>query len=299
MATGSWPSAIPSGPYDEFIQTDAAINKGNSGGPLFNMDGKVIGVNTAIISPSGGSIGIGFAAPSKTVVQVIDQLRRFGETRRGWLGVHIQRVTDGIAESLGMDKATGALVANVAPGSPAEKAGIKVGDVILSFDGTKVESMRNLPRMVARAVIGKTIDIDILRDEKKKTIKVTIAKLAQKKEKEKAEVKKSKEAEKTFLLGLSLSEMSAELRSRFKIEKDIDGVVVTDVDPESDAAKKRIMAGNVIVEVKGRELKGKKVKSAKDVEKVVEEARKSGASSVLLLIASGSGGVRFVALSLK
>ncbi|GBE43978.1 MAG TPA: Do family serine endopeptidase [Rhizobiales bacterium] len=289
---------INSGPYDEFIQTDAAINRGNSGGPLFDMEGKVIGVNTAIISPSGGSIGIGFAVPAKTVVHVVDQLRRFGETRRGWLGVHIQRVTDGIAESLGMDKATGALVANVAPGSPAEKSGIKVGDVVLSFDGTKVESMRNLPRLVARTAIGKTVEVEILRDEKKKILKVTIAKLA-KKEAAKAEIKESKEAEKTSLLGLSISPMSAELRSRFKIGKDVNGVVVTDVDPDSDAAKKRITAGNVIVEVKGKELKGKRVQSVKDVQKAVEEARKSGRSSVLLLIASGTGGVRFVALSLE
>ncbi len=290
---------INSGPYDEFIQTDAAINRGNSGGPLFDMEGKVIGVNTAIISPSGGSIGIGFAVPSKTVVDVVDQLRRFGEARRGWLGVHIQRVTDGIAESLGMEKASGALVANVAPGSPAEKAGVKVGDVILSFDGSMIDNMRKLPRLVARAAIGKTVEVEILRSEKKKTLKVTIAKLAKKKEPAKAEIKEPTETEKTSLLGLSISSMSAELRSKYKIAKDINGVVVTGVDPDSDAAKKSIMPGNVIVEVKGRELKGRKVNSAKDIEKAVGEARKSGRGSVLLLIASGSGGVRFVALSLE
>lgn len=290
---------INSGPYDEFIQTDAAINRGNSGGPLFDMEGKVIGVNTAIISPSGGSIGIGFAVPSKTAIHVIDQLRRFGETRRGWLGVHIQSVTDGIAESLGMDKAMGALVANVAPDSPAEKSGMKVGDVVLSFDGTRVDSMRNLPRLVARTAIGKTVEIEILRDDKKKTLKVTIAKLARKKESAKAEIKETEKAEKITLLGLSLSPMSAELRSRFKIKKDISGVVITEVDPDSDGAKKKIKPGNVIVEVKGKEFRGKKVQSAKDVEMAIQEARKSGRSSVLLLIASGTGGVRFVALSLE
>ncbi|MFQ5625075.1 MAG: DegQ family serine endoprotease [Methyloligellaceae bacterium] len=285
---------INSGPYDEFIQTDAAINRGNSGGPLFNMDGKVIGVNTAIISPTGGSIGIGFAVPSKTAIHVIDQLRRFGETRRGWLGVRIQTVTDSIADSLGMDKSMGALVASVTKGSPAEASGLKVGDVILSFDGANVESMRGLPRLVAQTPIGKTVDVEILRDDKKKTLKVTIGRLPEKKEAAKADKTEKKETEKTSLLGLSISPMSDKLRSKFKISKDVKGVVITEVDPDSDAATKNIAAGNVIVEVKG-----KKVQTPSDVKEAIESAKKSGRSSVLLLIGGGKGELRFVALSLK
>ena len=285
---------INSGPYDEFIQTDAAINRGNSGGPLFNMEGKVIGVNTAIISPTGGSIGIGFAVPSKTAVHVIDQLRRFGETRRGWLGVRIQTVTESIADSLGMDKPTGALVASVTEDSPAEAAGIEVGDVILSFDGNKVENMRGLPRLVAQTPIGKTVDVEILRNEKKRILNVPLGRLPEKKQAAKSDKSEKMEVEKTSLLGLTISPMSDELRSRFKIAKDIVGVVISAVDPDSDAAAKNIAAGNVIVEVKG-----KKVTTLSDVEKAIEGAKKAGRNSVLLLIAGGKGELRFVALALK
>ena len=140
---------INAGPYDDFLQTDAAINRGNSGGPLFNMDGQVIGVNTAIISPTGGSIGIGFAVPSNSAVQVVDQLKQYGETRRGWLGVHVQNVTDEIAASLGLQEPKGALVATVSPDSPAATAGIQPSDVILKFDGQAIDNMRSLPRAVA------------------------------------------------------------------------------------------------------------------------------------------------------
>ena len=285
---------INSGPYDEFIQTDAAINRGNSGGPLFNMEGKVIGVNTAIISPTGGSIGIGFAVPSKTAVHVIDQLRRFGETRRGWLGVRIQTVTESIADSLGMDKPTGALVASVTEDSPAEAAGIEVGDVILSFDGNKVENMRGLPRLVAQTPIGKTVEVEILRNEKKRILNVPLGRLPEKKQAAKSDKSEKMEVEKTSLLGLTISPMSDELRSRFKIAKDIEGVVISAVDPDSDAAAKNIAAGNVIVEVKG-----KKVTTLSDVEKAIEGAKKAGRNSVLLLIAGGKGELRFVALALK
>ena len=146
---------INSGPYDNYIQTDAAINRGNSGGPLFNLDGEVIGINTAIISPSGGSIGIGFAVPSKTAIAVIDQLRRFGETRRGWLGVRIQQVTDEIADSLNIKPTRGALVAGVDEKGPAKPAGIEAGDVIIKFDGKDINEMRDLPRVVADTPVGK------------------------------------------------------------------------------------------------------------------------------------------------
>lgn len=285
---------INSGPYDEFIQTDAAINRGNSGGPLFDMNGKVIGVNTAIISPTGGSIGIGFAVPAATAIHVIDQLRRFGETRRGWLGVRIQTVTDSIADSLGMERPMGALVASVTADSPAAEAGIEVGDVVLSFDGTTVESMRNLPRLVARTAIGKTVDVVILRNDKKKTVKVTIGRLPESQKAEAAAKTEEDEPEKTSLLGLSISPMTDELRSRFKINKDVSGVVITEVDPDSDAARKNISAGNVIVEAKGT-----KVKSPEEVKAQVEAAKKSGRKSVLLLLADGMGELRFVAVSVE
>ena len=291
---------INSGPYDEFIQTDAAINRGNSGGPLFNMEGKVIGVNTAIISPSGGSIGIGFAVPAKTAVHVIDQLRKYGETRRGWLGVRIQTVTDSIAESMGMEKPAGALVAKVTPESPAADAGLEVGDVVLSFDGIPVKSMRALPRLVARTAIGKTIDVVILRNDQKKTVKITIGRLPEKqekkgKDKDGEKTKKSgKEPERTSLLGLTIAPMSSELRTKYKIRDEVDGVVIIDVDPDSDAATKNIMAGNVIVEVKGL-----KVKDPGEVKSQIEVAKKSKRNSVLLLISDAKGELRFIAISVQ
>ncbi|HCW68886.1 MAG TPA: serine protease, partial [Thalassospira lucentensis] len=150
---------INQGPYDDFIQTDASINRGNSGGPLFNLEGDVIGINSAIYSPSGGSVGIGFAIPSAIAQSVVDQLKEYGRTRRGWLGVHIQTVTDDIADSVGLDESTGAMVAGVSDEGPAKEAGIKQGDVILTFDGKEVESMRRLPRIVADTKIGKDVDV--------------------------------------------------------------------------------------------------------------------------------------------
>ena len=265
----------------------------NSGGPLFNMDGEVIGVNTAIISPTGGSIGIGFAVPSNTAVHVIDQLKKFGETRRGWLGVRIQTVTDSIAESLGMDEPTGALVASVTPDSPAAKAGIEAGDVILRFNNLDVEAMRGLPRIVARTRIGETVDVEILRGEKKKTVRVTIGRLPEQAVAAKTEDKPTSEpeAKTTSLLGLSIAKMSDELRSRYKIGKDVKGVVVTEVEPESAAAEKNIKAGDVIVEVTRSE-----VTKPAQVRAEVDEVKKSGRKSVLFLIDDGKGELRFVAL---
>jgi serine protease Do len=168
---------INAGPYDNFIQTDAAINKGNSGGPLFNMKGEVIGINTAIISPSGGSIGIGFSVPSELASGIVAQLREYGETRRGWLGVRIQPVTDDIADSLGLDAAKGALVAGVIKGGPVDDGSIKSGDVILTFDGKPVNEMRDLPRVVAESPVGKQVDVIVLRDGKQQTVKVTLGRL--------------------------------------------------------------------------------------------------------------------------
>ncbi|MBN8910616.1 MAG: Do family serine endopeptidase, partial [Rhizobiales bacterium] len=168
---------INAGPYDDFLQTDAAINKGNSGGPLFNMDGEVVGVNTAIISPTGGSIGIGFAVPADTVTAVISQLKEFGQVKRGWLGVKIQSISEDIGESLGVPENTGALVAGVTPESPAAKGGIEQGDVILKFDGKDVTTMRGLPKLVAQAPTGKSVEVEVLRQGQKKTLTVSVGML--------------------------------------------------------------------------------------------------------------------------
>jgi serine protease Do len=289
---------INSGPYDNYIQTDAAINRGNSGGPLFNLDGEVIGVNTAIISPSGGSIGIGFAVPSKTAVSVIDQLRQFGETRRGWLGVRIQQVTDDIAESLNVKPARGALVAGVDDKGPAKPAGIEPGDVIVKFDGKDIKEMRDLPRVVADTPVGKDVDVTVVRKgkEEKKTVKLGRLEDGEKQ----AAVATKKDAapeEKTVVqktLGLNLANMSDDLRKKYKIKDTVKGVVITSVDSNTPAAEKRLNAGDVIVEV-AQEAVG----STADLQKRVDQLKKDGRKSALLLVANAEGELRFVALSLQ
>src|SRR5262245_49799588 len=210
---------INAGPYDDFLQTDAAINRGNSGGPLFNMDGQVIGVNTAIISPTGGSIGIGFAVPSNSAVQVLDQLKQYGETRRGWLGVHVQNVTDEIAKSLGLQEPKGALVAKVSPASPAAAAGLQPSDVILSFDGQPIDNMRSLPRAVAATAIGKAVPIELLRKGQTVDLNVTVGRMPE--EEEAADTLKGEEEqpqsepEKEDLLGLTIAPLTNEQPSQY------------------------------------------------------------------------------------
>src|SRR5437867_7472326 len=219
---------IQSGPYDNYIQTDAAINRGNSGGPLFNLEGEVIGVNTAIISPSGGSVGIGFAVPSRTAVAVIDQLKQFGETRRGWLGVRIQQVTDEIADSLGIKPARGALVAGVDDKGPAKPAGIEPGDVIVKFDGKDIREMRDLPRAVADTPVGKQVPVVIIRKGKEDTKSVTLGRLEDGERVAAADTKDNGSAEKPVVkktLGLELANMSDDLRRRYKIKDTVKGVV--------------------------------------------------------------------------
>jgi serine protease Do len=291
---------INSGPYDDFLQTDAAINRGNSGGPLFNMDGEVIGVNTAIISPTGGSIGIGFAVPSNSAVQVVDQLKQFGETRRGWLGVHVQNVTGEIAESLGLKQSMGALVASITPESPAAAAGLQPSDVILKFDGEPVETMRGLPRAVAGEPVGKVVELEILRNGETLHLNATIGRLPEEDE-EAAESGPSAEAEKgqkdadesdhEDLLGLSIAPLSEELRDQFHIGKSVEGVVVTKVDPDSPAAKKDVRPGDIIVEVMQE-----RVTDPQEVLARVAAIKKAGRKSVLLLISDAKGGLRFVAV---
>src|ERR1700758_3018892 len=222
---------INSGPYDNYIQTDAAINRGNSGGPLFNLDGDVVGINTAIISPSGGSIGIGFSVPSKSAVPVIDQLKQYGETRRGWLGVRIQQVTDEIAESLSIKPPRGALVARVDEKGPAKPGGIAPGDVVVKFDGHDIKEMRDLPRIVADTAVGKVVDVIVIRKGKEETHKVTIGRLEEGEKVAMADAgKTAAPPQKSVVqktLGLELSGLSDDVRRKFKIGDSVKGVAVT------------------------------------------------------------------------
>jgi serine protease Do len=287
---------INSGPYDNYIQTDAAINRGNSGGPLFNLDGEVIGINTAIISPSGGSIGIGFAVPSSTAIAVLDQLRNFGEMRRGWLGVRIQQVTDDIAESLGIKPTRGALVAGIDDKGPAKPAGIEPGDVIIQFDGKDIKEMRDLPKIVGDTAIGKDVPVLIIRKGKEVTKTVRLGRLEDTPQPvavrrdappdEKSVVQKA--------LGLNLSNMTDELRKKYKIKDNVKGVVILDIDPNSAAADKRLSAGETIVKVTDEE-----VATAADVQKRIDQLKKDGKKTALLQVANPEGDVRFVALTLQ
>jgi serine protease Do len=287
---------LNSGPYDNYIQTDAAINRGNSGGPLFNLDGEVIGINTAIISPSGGSIGIGFAVPSKTALPVIEQLREYRETRRGWLGVRIQQVNDEIAESLGMKQAHGALIAGVDDKGPAKPGGIEPGDVIVKFDGHDIKEMRDLPRVVADTPVGKDVEVVVIRkgQEVKKTIKVG---RLEESEKQAALAKGQPPEEQPAIkrvLGLDLANLSDDLRKRFKIKDSVKGVVITNVDAGSAAAERRLSAGDVIVEVSQEA-----VSDAADLQRRIDQAKKDGRRTVLFLVASAEGDTRWVTVPLQ
>jgi serine protease Do len=289
---------INSGPYDNYIQTDAAINRGNSGGPLFNLNGEVVGVNTAIISPSGGSIGIGFAVPSKTAVAVIDQLRQFGETRRGWLGVRIQQVTDEIADSLNIKPAKGALVAGIEDKGPAKPAGIEPGDVIVKFDGKDVKEMKDLPRIVADTPVGKDVEVIVIRKGKEETKIVKLGRLEDGEKQAALTTKKDAGPEEKSVaqktLGLQLSSLTDSLRQRYKIKDQVKGVVIIGVDQNSAAAEKRLNAGDVIVEVAQEP-----IASPEDLQKKVDQLKKDGRKSALFLVANAQGELRFVALGLQ
>ena len=283
-----------SGSYDDYIQTDAAINRGNSGGPLFNMDGEVIGVNTAILSPNGGSIGIGFSMASNVVTRVVDQLREFGETRRGWLGVRIQDLTDDLAEGFGLDSTDGALVNSVQVG-PAKDGGMLDGDVIVNFAGKPVKDTRALVRTVANSPVGETVRVIVLREGKSVTLKVT---LGRREDAEKA-VETSVPApdeevapETKMLLGLTLSVLTDELREELSLEAKQMGLVITAVDETSEAFEKGLRAGDVITEA-GQE----KIESIADLDTRLAEVKEAGRKSLLLLVRRG-GDPRFVALSL-
>ena len=286
---------INSGPYDDFLQTDASINRGNSGGPMFNMDGEVIGINTAIYSPSGGSIGIGFAIPADLAKPVLDQLRDFGHARRGWLGVNIQNVNDEIAESLGLDKPKGALIASVHDGGPAQVAGVQPGDVVLMFDGKPINDMKELPRFVAETPIDKSVKVMVWRKRNEVDLDVKVGELKEepqvasvspKQEKPQAPVSSVK------ALGLSLANLTPELRQRFGLGDDINGVVITDIDNGGPSADKGMKAGDIVVEVAQDD-----VKTTDQILNKLDEAKKAGRKSVLLLV-DRQGDLRFVAVKI-
>lgn len=310
---------IQSGPYDDFIQTDAAINRGNSGGPLFDMDGKVIGINTAIYSPSGGSIGIGFAIPAEMAVGVIDQLKEFGEVRRGWLGVRLQPVTEDIAQSLGLKEAKGALIAGLIENSGVDNTAIKAGDVVIRYDGKPVERARDLPRLVAESAVGEEVDIVVVRDGEEKTIKVKLGRLVEDDKsteaatedqapppdmgeggdgaeapdasKPDAQKKEQKDQAATTVMGMKLAEINDEVRGEFGIAEDVEGVAVLNVAPGSAASEKRVETGDVIVDI-GQVT----VKTPADVKKRIDALRREGRKNALLMLASRSGELRFVTI---
>jgi serine protease Do len=293
---------IESGPYDNYIQTDAAINKGNSGGPLFNMDGEVIGINTAILSPSGGSIGIGFATPSDTVGPVVDQLQKFGETRRGWLGVRIQNVDESIAESLNLGPVHGALVAGTDDKGPAKAAGILAGDVIVKFDGIDIKESRDLPKVVASAPVGKDVNVIVMRQGKEVSKTVKLGRLEDNEKQQAAFETKGPEVEKAMpqspvakAFGMEFTNLSSATRQKFAIGESVSaGVVVTNVEPDSPAAEKNIQAGEVIEEINQIP-----VKDPEDVANKINDLKNTGKKSALLLIANTRGEVRFVALAMQ
>lgn len=272
---------INAGRYDNFLQTDAAINKGNSGGPMFNLDGEVVGVNTAIFSPSGGSVGIGFATPSSMAKNIIAQLRDTGEVRRGWLGVRIQNVTDELAEGLRLDRPRGALVAAVTAGGPAEDAGIVQGDVILEFDGREVSEMRRLPAIVAETAVGSTVDVTVWRRDGERQMRVTVGELEAEQMAAAPPTDTPREAQPSDMesLGLALGTITPELRTRFSLDEATKGVVITEVKEGSGSAEKGLKAGDVIVEVDQEE-----VSTPSDVVEKVDRAKSEGYRVVTLLV---------------
>ncbi|MBL3701930.1 Do family serine endopeptidase [Sulfitobacter sp. BDSS02] len=283
-----------SGTYDDYIQTDAAINRGNSGGPLFNMDGEVIGVNTAILSPNGGSIGIGFSMASNVVMRVVEQLQEYGETRRGWLGVRIQDVTEDVAEAMGLEAAAGALITDV-PEGPAKSAGLLSGDVITGFDGVDVADTRALVRQVGNTTVGKTVDVVVNREGETKTLAVTLGRRedAERTEAPSDEGEAAPDVVEKDILGLTLGVLTPEKREELNIPDDVEGLVVSAVDETSEAFEKGLRLGDVITEA-GQQ----KVASLAQLEERIDEARDAGRKSLLLLVRR-AGEPRFVALSLE
>jgi serine protease Do len=289
---------INAGPYDDFLQTDASINRGNSGGPMFNMDGEIIGINTAIFSPTGGSVGIGFAIPSSLAQPVIDQLREFGKTKRGWIGVRIQSVTEEIAQSLGLGHASGALVASVSDEGPAAKAGLVSGDVILKFNNQDISEMRRLPRVVAETKVGANVPVEVWRKGERKRFSVVLGELPDDEQQVAAATpgpEPTSRGSAVAELGLVLAPLTGPTREKYNLSSDVKGVVITEVQPNSSAAEKRIRPGDVILKM-GQDQAA--VTTPAQVKAKIEEARKGGLKTILVLIES-EGNQRFVPLRLE
>ncbi len=276
--------------YEDFIQTDASINQGNSGGPLFNMDGDVVGVNTAILS-QGGSIGIGFAIPSNNAKQVVDQLIKYGETKRGWLGVRIQDVTKEIAEAEELDKPRGALVSSVSPGSPSEKGGIKAGDIILEFDGIVINQMKELPMIVAQTKVGKTVRVKIWRNKKEIFKKIKLGRLETSSD---FKPKKPKALKTTVIqdLKIEVRPLNDEDIEKRKLPKDTTGVVITSID--ADSPVKNLMINNIIVEAQK-----KKIKTPGDLQNIVKSSLVANNKTILVVIYNNENQISYIGIKLK
>ena len=285
---------IHAGPFDDFLQVDASINQGNSGGPTFDLNGRVIGINTAIASPNGGSVGIGFAIPSNLAKPIIQQLREKGRVERGWLGVQVQAVTPELASALGLDEPRGALVSDVIPDSPAAKAQLKQGDVILGFDGREVEEMRDLPRIVAETPADKAVELRVWRGGREVTQNVTIAKQDQRAQQialgETPDAAAPEAAKTSETLGATLAPLTADLRQQYQISDDVSGVVVTGIEAAGIAAEEGLREGDVIVSVNQEQ-----VDSPEDVEKLATAAKDQKKGALLLLVNRG-GNQLFVGL---
>jgi serine protease Do len=283
---------IDESPYDDFLQIDAPINRGNSGGPTFDLHGQVIGINTAIYSPSGGSVGIGFAVPSNIAEHVVGELKEHGHVTWGWLGVAIQSITPSIAKSLGLDPEhpTGALVASVTPDSPAQKAGLKPGDVIIGAGGHKIETLHELPRLVAAASIGSRLDLTIRRAGKEQKLEATIAEMPETVASTGESAVQSSHAN-ASALGMELLPLAPELRSELHVPKDLSGVVVGRIAPDSPARALGIQSGDVIVSIDQ--------KPATNPEEAATELKEAAAQGDVLLLLDRHGVNEFVGLSVE
>lgn len=290
------------GQYDRLIQTDASINRGNSGGPMFDSNGRVIGIATAILSPTGGNIGIGFAIPADQAKPIVDQLRTLGKVRRGWLGVRIQAVTEDLAEGLGFKEPKGAIVANVEENTPAARAGMRQGDVILKFNGKEINRQQSLQSVVSDTPIGTTANMDILREGKPMTLRVTVAERPSGDDNPDATAPKNGKEEKKDTpdqtsqhLGIGLQPLTAEVRQRLELGSDVTGAVISSVNPASDAAAKGLRPGDVLLAINQ-----KRVKSPADAAALVDEARKAGRDAVVVLVQRGDDvihlGIKMMAL---
>ena len=285
---------IQAGPYDDFIQTDAAINQGNSGGPLLNQDGQVVGINSAIFSPSGGSVGIGFSIPANMARPIVDQLRTKGKTERGWLGVRIQDITPELAESLSMDNTDGVLIARVNENSPAAKAGIEDGDVIVRYDGHDIKVSKDLPRLVASTPVGKTVTLDYVRDGARRTTTAKIERLEDAEMAEDASTAQDSQGQQSrvILYGMHLVALTDQNRQAYQIPQSVRGVLVSRVEPNSELYQAGIRQGTVILSV-SRD----RVTTPQQVITLVDTLKKRGNRSLLMQMRLPEGSQLFVALN--